>query len=292
MRLGLLCLMAVLMSRSIAAADMTVEEILELQQSVQAFEQRVQEMTERREQEEVFREAQQAIRDHHAAQSTLLQEGATSEHAVRVRLGDILESTIGAEAAQQIEAEVFFPSQRLDPKDIDTLATGSEGILWAFWSRDAPGVGTLANLLNTVEREVPGLRVADVHIMPWSVWKQELAGLDEVRKMLEHRDPLVNDEAEVREKKALFDALYSEWQGFTDMAHSRRRGGILMFEDATPAVILGIEQLPSFAYVDPTHGNIHVLRGIRPGMQLSAWVQHCRQWERDNAEVIRMRLGQ
>lgn len=273
---------------------MDADEEARLREAVRDFEEAVEDLAQGPDGTRLRRTLQEAegrSREHLARESAILAEDQTDPDAIRARLGAALRASIGAEAADEIEAQVFFPSDRQDPEGRMTFATGDAGILWAFWAKDAPNVNRLANVLARLERARPEVRVADVHIMPWSVWKQELAGLAEVRDFLAFRDPMTPDEEEVASKQAIFDAVYADWSGFTDMAQTRRHGGVLLFEDASPAVLLGIQRLPSFAFISPQYGNIHTLRGIPEDLDLDRWIQRCLDWEQENRDVIEMRLG-
>jgi len=209
--------------------------------------------------------------------------------SIRAELAGMQAETLGTDVIQDVITTKLVPGGNLDPTAGMTYDVGEQGLLWAFWAIDAPGMEDLPNQLAQAQSSAPGLRIHDLHVMRLTDWQDLLHTLGKLKDRLEHDDPLIDNETEIRRKRDLTALTMPRYYAATQMAQTRRYGGMLLVEDMTAALAWSVRSLPSFVYVSP-RGVVHRLRGVSQDRPLAAWMQHCQAWESEHDQIIRDRL--
>ncbi|MDA3961208.1 MAG: hypothetical protein PF961_10495 [Planctomycetota bacterium] len=175
-----------------------------------------------------------------------------------------------------------------DPSSADSFEIGNEGLLWVFWAADGPDMVLLPAQLATVAHSFPELPIRDNHVMRLSDWQDMLRTLSQIKDLLEMRDDAIPDAAEIAQKRELRDSLMKPYLAATTMAEARQTGGILILENAGPAVDWQITELPSFVFVSP-RGVVHRRAGLHRDRTLASWIAGCLEWEVANDAALRER---
>ena len=208
---------------------------------------------------------------------------------IRTELDAVAGDMLGRDAIQDLIQTRLVPGGGLDPTAGMTYDSGPEGLLWAFWATDAPGIAPLAQQLAAAQAARPQLRIHDLHVMRLTDWRDLLQLMARLRDELERDDPLIDNEREALTKRTAVGLHFPGYLAAAQMAQTRRDGGHLLIEDMTAALAWSVRHIPSFVYVSP-RGVVHRIKGIHPDRPLTAWLAQCQAWEQQHADLLNDRM--
>lgn len=213
---------------------------------------------------------------------------AGQDDALREMLMDINRKTLGEDALQKAMMNSMAPGGGLDPSPAMTYASGPHGLLWIFWSFDAPGIEHLPAQLHGAQKMLPEMVVRDNHVMPLTGWQALMKRLSDLKDELERVVPGESMDIAIARKKAQRDAVMPPLLAGTLMSRTRRRGGYLLIEDQSAGIAYHVKHLPMFVYLSPL-GIVHRVKGIHPDRTIADWIVQTQTWERENQAVLKTR---
>lgn len=281
-------LVVALLARTLGAAEPSEEDALRKAMAVVDSEvKHLQQTTTMPSQAEVVASVSAADREALQALTGLQANGGKAEQ-VRAQLRQAGIDLFGRDVLATAISAQLAPGGYRDPTPEMTFDAGKQGLLWVFWSCDAPGIAMLPAQLAEVQRTWPDLMVRDSHVMRLSDWNRFARKLWDLKSQLEQADPGVDVTTLIPARRALRDAAMPPLAALTTMAVSRRQGGYLLIEDVSAACAYDVHRLPTLVFLSP-NGLVHRTTGLHPTRSIAAWINHTLTWEAANLRLLQAR---